>query len=500
MFISSALMIAALLIITVANRRNRFTYIISSYLFGIAMSVIVCSLYVSKISNYYFPLKIDYAVFLWFSKIPIHLFQIARMYNVCIAIYMLTSAMFCRTFIKRKSLFFFLMCLPIAYYIIVNDPTVSWKLYIALYSTTGLKNTLIRSLVSFSSVVCTLMLPFYMAVPLIFLARYYMQSRLRIRRMNTLVLALCFLLIDIFYYFMLLNGFFTNVVDANAELTKFPAESNPVSGYLLAPIFALVMVIAVIFIVLYYKPFNYVTLMKKHEAKRNAEMLNKNSNIILHAYKNAFIGISRFTQTLEKSLEAGDTNTAAECNLQIRQIADDYITKITKTTRIFKDASISYGNVEISDCIHRAVLGSHIPEEIKFSMETDGQAHYVILGDSVHITEVFHNLVENAIQAIQKKIPQSPEIKIRLYSEDMFIIAEVTDNGCGISQKDRKKIFRAFFSSKSMISAGGLGLTYARNIVTLHHGDIEVESEPGVRTVFRVVLPKNYRVRDIYEY
>jgi signal transduction histidine kinase len=64
------------------------------------------------------------------------------------------------------------------------------------------------------------------------------------------------------------------------------------------------------------------------------------------------------------------------------------------------------------------------------------------------------------------------------------------DTGCGIPPEIRERIFDPFFTTKDVGKGTGQGLAICYNIVVLkHHGAIEVESEPGVGTTFRVLLP-----------
>jgi len=70
-----------------------------------------------------------------------------------------------------------------------------------------------------------------------------------------------------------------------------------------------------------------------------------------------------------------------------------------------------------------------------------------------------------------------------------YVAIRVTDNGCGMAEADRRRIFDPFFSTKGG-KGTGLGLAVARKIVQEHGGGIEVESSPGRGTVFTLTLPK----------
>ena len=70
-----------------------------------------------------------------------------------------------------------------------------------------------------------------------------------------------------------------------------------------------------------------------------------------------------------------------------------------------------------------------------------------------------------------------------------YLCIEVRDTGCGMSHEVMERIFDPFFSTKPVNEGTGLGLAVVHGIVTDHGGTIQVESEPGKGTVFRILLP-----------
>lgn len=103
------------------------------------------------------------------------------------------------------------------------------------------------------------------------------------------------------------------------------------------------------------------------------------------------------------------------------------------------------------------------------------------------INQVLMNLLVNAAQAIVEK----GRITVRSRQDDGFVIVEIADNGCGIPPENLNKIFEPFFTTKEVGKGTGLGLSLSYNIIEKHGGRIEVESELGVGTLFRVRLPVN---------
>lgn len=101
------------------------------------------------------------------------------------------------------------------------------------------------------------------------------------------------------------------------------------------------------------------------------------------------------------------------------------------------------------------------------------------------INQVFMNLLVNAAQAIDKK----GTITVRSGVEGDQVWTEVEDTGCGIPQKHLDRIFEPFFTTKPVGKGTGLGLSLAYGIVKHHDGRIEVHSQEGQGSRFRVWLP-----------
>jgi signal transduction histidine kinase len=108
--------------------------------------------------------------------------------------------------------------------------------------------------------------------------------------------------------------------------------------------------------------------------------------------------------------------------------------------------------------------------------------------DQLRIEQVITNLVSNAI----KYSPAGGPVEIALEFSDDELELSVTDHGVGISEEDRARVFDPFRRvglSKDSVPGVGLGLFVVRKLVLAHGGTIDVESERGVGSTFRVKLP-----------
>ena len=122
---------------------------------------------------------------------------------------------------------------------------------------------------------------------------------------------------------------------------------------------------------------------------------------------------------------------------------------------------------------------------IRFEVEYPADDFAAIL-DSEAITKVVSNLMTNA----NKYTKDYVRLSCRMVDADNFAI-EVKDNGMGVSQDEKEKIFGAFYQARDNKPGTGIGLNIVKNLVDAHHGRVEVESKPGEGACFIVTLPIN---------
>ncbi|MFC1513744.1 PAS domain-containing sensor histidine kinase [candidate division KSB1 bacterium] len=113
--------------------------------------------------------------------------------------------------------------------------------------------------------------------------------------------------------------------------------------------------------------------------------------------------------------------------------------------------------------------------------------------DSGMIHTALMDIVSNAIDAClwkDYKNDEVPKVSLKAYlnNGDQNAILEVKDNGCGMTEDVKTRIFAPFYSTKSK-SGTGLGLAITLRMIDAHNGSIDVESEPGIGTEFRIAIP-----------
>ena len=118
-----------------------------------------------------------------------------------------------------------------------------------------------------------------------------------------------------------------------------------------------------------------------------------------------------------------------------------------------------------------------------------------IMAEHNRLEQVFINLVTNAIDAMDEKSNQSENRKaekrltIKSFAENGQVAVYVSDTGIGMSEKIMNKIMEPFFTTKKMGKGTGLGVSISYGIIKDYEGTIEIESEVGQGTTFKITFP-----------
>lgn len=103
------------------------------------------------------------------------------------------------------------------------------------------------------------------------------------------------------------------------------------------------------------------------------------------------------------------------------------------------------------------------------------------------LNQVFMNILDNAAFAVSEK--EHGDVWITIKKDDKNAFIEIEDNGKGMSEETKSKIFNPFFTTKPVGQGTGLGLSISYKVIKNHNGNIEVKSEVGKGTKFIITLP-----------
>lgn len=123
-------------------------------------------------------------------------------------------------------------------------------------------------------------------------------------------------------------------------------------------------------------------------------------------------------------------------------------------------------------------------------LEVDGpKPGEVVLADEPRLVQVLMNLLVNAGQALEASRPAEPLIVVRHRTEGDLALIDVSDNGPGISETLRERVFQPFYTTKPLGEGTGLGLALSRQIIASFNGSLELAPSKGSGATFRICLP-----------
>jgi signal transduction histidine kinase len=130
---------------------------------------------------------------------------------------------------------------------------------------------------------------------------------------------------------------------------------------------------------------------------------------------------------------------------------------------------------------------------IRITVDIDRSA-FLVASDKERLEQVFLNLVKNSMEAMD----EGGDILIRASTHNDRVEITVTDDGCGISEEDREKIFAPFFTTKK--DGTGLGLGISKRIVEDHAGSsLTVKSQEGGGTTVTITLPRYREGNELFK-
>jgi two-component system sensor histidine kinase SenX3 len=147
--------------------------------------------------------------------------------------------------------------------------------------------------------------------------------------------------------------------------------------------------------------------------------------------------------------------------------------------------------VEVGEVVAQAVDRNRVAAEAcGIRIVVGGERHGAVYGDEQLLVTAVHNLIANAIQYS----PDGSRVGIGVTVADGVVEIAVTDQGVGIPENERDRVFERFFrvdSARSRSTGGsGLGLSIVKHVVQNHGGDVRVWSQPGSGSTFTIRLPE----------
>jgi two-component system sensor histidine kinase YcbA len=332
-------------------------------------------------------------------------------------------------------------------------------------------------------------IPFYFMYGLIFYILYTKSSG----RMSV---------IKSFFIFFICD-FVGNLSEFIMRILTLPGTQKPetVKYIVIAALFRAAIAVAVIKIL---RHFEILAMREEHEdsnknlvsiatdLKAETYFLDMNLNYIENVMNDAYNLYGEISKVdIDKSLK----NLSLSIAKDVHEIKKDYLRVIRGIDEIM-DRKLKTKKMKMKDVFEilresteRILKHTNRDIDIIFDIEDD-----YLIEEHFSFMSVFRNLINNAIEAVEKKEGKG-FVEVRQFTEKGNDVFTIKDNGTGIKEKNLEYIFAPRFSTKFNENTGsisrGIGLSLVKSVVeNKFGGEITVESEYGIGTIFKISIPK----------
>jgi|YNPBryantNP2012_1023418.scaffolds.fasta_scaffold00855_17 PAS domain S-box-containing protein len=218
-------------------------------------------------------------------------------------------------------------------------------------------------------------------------------------------------------------------------------------------------------------------------ACENLANIGKITAEVAHEIKNPLISIGGFARQLKRSIT--DEDASRKLDIIVKEVAR--LERLLRDLREYRKPrtqekqklNVNLILQELKEFLEPTLMEANAKIDLHLSQEP-----LWTIGNKDRLRQAFLNLFQNAIEALVDE----GRIVVKTGVQGQKIFVEITDNGCGLTEEEKKRIFDPFYTTKPM--GTGLGLCVVKNIVEEHNGDeIVVESKKGEGTKVVISLP-----------
>lgn len=229
--------------------------------------------------------------------------------------------------------------------------------------------------------------------------------------------------------------------------------------------------------------------------KKLTEIKNDFISNITHELKTPIATVGVAIEALKNFNAMNDPNRAREYldisqnELQRLSLLVDKVLKLSMFEK--KAIELKYEKVNLKELVEEVISSMRLQlEKNKAKVTVSSEGTPILDADRMHLQSVIFNMLDNAL----KYSKGEPSIQIEINEVNENLVMTIKDNGIGIEEEYHGKLFEKFFrvpTGNTHDAKGyGLGLSYVAHVVQRHKGEIKIQSEPGIGTVFKITLPK----------
>jgi signal transduction histidine kinase len=485
------------MILLILEYQNRYCWLFVMMVVGMAISFFSISLHLTKFGNYYYSFtqifKLDYSIFSYAGltfKLPFT--TLARMMNFGIALYLLAVPLFIYEFTNNnehnKMRIVILLALMV-YNFCFYDPINAYFAYISHNNPLG--PGFYARCISVLHLLNRIWLFAYLFYPVYILFRYFIANTVRFIKRQIFFLAICPGVMNLLFYSVFFWGPFMMSTE-KAFATGFWVFENIqimfYRYYLVIPLLTVVVLLFTLLLLLNYRLGSLVNIFVGRKIRKNIIRMNDLLGDALHSQKNLLFSINILAK---KSF----SETGNEAAGKIEELTESSLAQTSQMLETLRNIRYRFKHYSLiaalNDALEKTVPCIKFPGiSLVFDKEKYKPDSLMLRFDYFHIVQVFVNLLNNAVEAIEGAGRDRGIIRVDITVQFQWIFVIIEDNGIGIKKETMKNLFKPFSGSKPGNLNWGLGLSYAYKVIKAHWGYLRIESKYGEGTSVLIMLPK----------
>ena len=225
--------------------------------------------------------------------------------------------------------------------------------------------------------------------------------------------------------------------------------------------------------------------------ERKFDVARTGASVFVHGIKNQLLANRVLYKRIRAELDRPepDMERLRSSVERLNEINDNLVSRSEELYRTVKSKSVMLVPVLLEEVCAVACdrfykkypdakLSREMPEGVR------------VLADENYLAEAIYNLMTNAWEANVAAGHEDSSVDLICHVARLYTVIEVRDNGTGIDENERKRIFEPFYSNKNTNYNWGMGLYHVRTIVRSHLGTLRVENRKGGGAVFFILLPR----------
>ncbi len=508
MSLTILLLLVFMLLLLVCGWRNKYYVLFACLAAAMAVSMFTLTIEVAKSSNYLVPAQnlvrpLEtrlYDLFRDRARIPLSSLMIIR--NASIAAYFIVLDLFVLSFsssvrldekapVKRTVIRYALMISFPVIFCLFYHPQTAFSFFRRFHAGPAQG---IESILRTLNTLMTAGTLLYLLWPVLFLLINYRKGRMTFLSGFLLRLAGPLLVLNISFFILFFTGLFRpSCSDAlQYGFWRFTLPTQlPVFYTSVLPAITFVLLIAALIVLMRLHADYILSFFKSRGIRKNLDALYANVRNVMHSEKNLLFTIQILIQ---EALEEKDEAAREEKLRSVLDFCGENMDSLTGTLNNVHDMNVKALRSDLIAAMEAAIASQRIPSDVRVDRNYPSDT-LPLFFDMYHMTHAIANLLSNSLDALSTEKPETPMIRLTVYTSRSWVYLSVWDNGCGIPANILHKVVQPRVSTKNKKNSWGIGLSYVYSVVRAHYGQMHIRSRQHQFTQVEILLPRSSKRR-----